>query len=201
MQQIVLEAARTEAWLRQHGRPVVKLLRRGVSLAEIEEAENALGFSFPAELVALLQWHDGTDNEESVSLDGLSFYPGYYLLSLEEARSTVAIYRSEPIYTRFQSWEPGWFPVFASGAGDFQLVDCLKGDGEHAPVICFLKGEPDRPVEYASLTAMLSTIADCYERGIFFESEARMLEADYEKWAELARLTLTRGPTSGHGSS
>jgi hypothetical protein len=66
---------------------------------------------------------------------------------------------------RSRQWKPGWFPVFADGGGDFYAVVC--GGAGVGRVIGFMGGEPEQEVEYASLGAMLATLAECFVRGAF----------------------------------
>jgi cell wall assembly regulator SMI1 len=119
-----------------------------------------------------IRWRDGTAAAEGESLNTLTFFPGFYFPSLEEA---VQIYHERKDSPQ---WRGGWFPVFADGAGDFYIVPCESTRKDSAGVIGFIHGEPDQPVEYESLTTMLQTIAACYAQGAFFVDDDGCLEID-----------------------
>ena len=180
MHDIVFEANRISEWLSRHGREAARLLRPGAPLLVIETAENKLGYTFPAELIVILQWHDGTSVEMAASLGEARFIPGFYLCSLQEGQGCI----EDGVSTG--EWNPGWFPVFASGAGDFMLVDCLKGNGTYAPVLEYRIGGLECVVEYDRLTTMFATIAECYESGAYY-LVGGSLEVDEDKFMSIRR--------------
>jgi hypothetical protein len=65
------------------------------------------------------------------------------------------------------------------------VVACGDSAEGNEPVINYLSGEPEHPVEYASLTDMVRTIEAAFDRGIFFVEEG-CLEMDDEAYEELA---------------
>jgi hypothetical protein len=98
------------------------------------------------------------------------------LLSLEDA---VSEYRK---MRRASQWKKGWFPFFANGAGDYYVVSCAPAA---RGVIGFLRGEPDQPVEYASVTAMFATLATCFDEGALY-TKKRDFIIDDEKHSHIA---------------
>lgn len=161
-------------------REVVDKLQPGLSLQEIATWEAKLPFALTRELEALYQWHDGTLVNEGDLLGQAYFFPGYYLLSLEEA------VESHDERKDAWPWEKNWFPVFASGAGDFYVVPCSKEKLDTAVVIGVLHGEPEQVVEYQSLTAMMKTLEACHARGAFVLDDGE-LEVDDDKHRVIAR--------------
>jgi len=168
--------------LEQFGRPLVRLLRPGLSRSAIAAVERKLPFKLTKELVELYSTTNGTAEKRGATGDELSFFPGYQLLSLESAASEYRKMRRAP------QWKKGWFPFFANGAGDYYLVSCAP---PARGVIGFLRGEPEQPVEYESVTAMFATLAACFEKGAFLVKK-RELVVDDEKQRRIAiRLNPT----------
>ena len=163
--------------LRRLGRWVAA--RRGGALSSnlIKEQLTALGLNPPEDLVHLYTLGNGTRSNSGDKLDDIWLFPGYYWLSLEDARLTYATFRDDP------RWNPGWFPIFASGGGDFYAVIC---DGTDSGVVGCLLGEEDQLVEYSSVTAMFSVLAKCFTEGAFFEGPAGYT-ADYPKMRLIAK--------------
>jgi tetratricopeptide (TPR) repeat protein len=170
------------AALKRLRRPAARLLQPGKSDAAIAEVAALLPFKLTKELVELFRTTNGTDAKQGSTLDDLSFFPGYYLLSLEDA---VSEYRK---VKRERQWKKGWFPFFANGAGDYYVVSCEPAT---QGVIGFLRGEPDQPVEYASVTAMFATLAKCFEEGAFY-TKKREFEIDDDKHRHIA-MSLNPG--------
>lgn len=168
-------------WLAEHDRPVVALLQDGIDAQEVKAASEGLPLRLPQELVALYGWRNGTRSAEGDILDDLHFMPGYYLLSLEESLTHYRAFKDD------ERWKPNWFPILANGGGDFYAVGCTTGAEERAPVIGFLLDEPEQPIEYASVTSMMLTIAQCYEAGAYFLSEDGYLEVDDEAVVPIGR--------------
>jgi cell wall assembly regulator SMI1 len=140
-------------------RPAARLLQPGLTRPQIATIEARLPFKLTRELVSLYRTTNGTPLKKGSTVDQLSFFPGYYLLSLEDAATEYRQKRSAP------QWKKGWFPLFANGAGDYYAVPCAPTS---PGVIGFLRGEPDQPVEYASVTSMFATLAECFATGAFF---------------------------------
>ena len=163
-------------------RPVVEKLRPGLQPATVEASLGRLQVALPHELIHLYCWRDGTDVHEGSLLDDLHFFPGYYLMSLEHALTSFELFRNDP------KWNHNWFPVFASGGGDFYAVICQEECGARsAPVVGFLLGEPDHEIEYENLTTMLSCLRVCFEQEIFFVTAEGFLEADSDRQFEVDR--------------
>jgi cell wall assembly regulator SMI1 len=162
------------------GRRTPKLLNPGLSREAIARATAKLPFALPPEVVALYEAFDGTRTDTKALLRDMWLFPGYILLSLEDA---VEAYR---LMRRARGWKPSWFPVFADDAGSYYAVACEKSARARG-VVGFLHGEPDPEVEYGSLETMLATIAACLAKGAFY-SKGKDFEIDDVKHAAIARL-------------
>jgi len=126
---------------------------------------------------ALYGWKDGTQTV-GVKLDDIQIFPGFYLLSLEDA---IANYRA---FVADSRWSPGWLPLFANGGGDFYLVDL--GGEPSGLVRHFRIDEPEHPVEFLSLPDMTSTLAAAFEQGVIFVDLNGYLEMHDLRFASLA---------------
>lgn len=159
-------------------RPAAGLLQPGLSREAIAKIESKLPFELAPELVALYSAMNGTRARTGDVLDDLHFFPGFYLLSLEDAATEYRRMR------RSRQWKPSWFPVFANDAGDYYAVPC--GREASQGVIGFIRGEPEQEVEYVSLDAMLRTIVECFAKGAFFV-KGKGFEIDDEKHSRIAK--------------
>ncbi|HEY6556224.1 MAG TPA: hypothetical protein VI072_03085 [Polyangiaceae bacterium] len=114
-------------------------------------------------------------------METLWFYPGFYLVSLEEA---CEVFKERE---RAPQWRRGWFPLLEDGAGDSFVVPCKKKQTDRAPVIGFIHGEPEQSVEYIDVTTMMETFADCFAQGAFLLDEDGSLEIDDDLHRQIAR--------------
>lgn len=153
-------------------------LQPGVPAAAVQEALGQVGLEALPELVSLYAWRDGTSTAVAVTVDDIQLFPGFYLLSLEDA---VANYQAFVDDTR---WRTGWLPVFANGGGDFYVLD-LGSSGAGA-VRHFRIDESEHPIEFDSLRAMLRTLAEAFERAVFFVDPDGYLEMDDLAFGDLA---------------
>src|SRR5260370_37961757 len=135
--------------------PVVSLLQPGLSATEVAQIEGTLPFQLTEELRTVYKWRNGTRAEEGDLLERLWFYPGFYLVSLQEACEVYQDREHAP------QWRQGWFSLLEDGAGDAFVVPCKKRVLDSAPVIGFIHGEPEQPVEYLDVTKLMETFADC----------------------------------------
>ncbi len=122
---------------------------------------------------------DGTDNESDDTIGDISLFPGYYWLPLDEAFETYTAINKSP------QWREDWFPIFASGGGDFYAVVCSDREGAFGSVVGFILGEAEQMIEFPTLSAMLETVARSFEQGAF-HIEAGHLQPDYSAFRIIA---------------
>jgi hypothetical protein len=163
------------------GRPVASLLQPALTSAEIAQREAGLPFALTEEVRSLYRWRNGTRAQPGDILGDLWFFPGYYLLSLDEA---IQVFHERKLAPQ---WRKGWFPLFADGAGDFFIVPCERRGVDAKPVIGFIHGEPQQDVEYLDVTTMIETLLEAYDRGAFFLDCDGSLEVDDDAYARIAR--------------
>ena len=178
---IATQADRVLGWLAKHRRPVVSLLRPGLTDQAIHALATQLDWPLPSDAVDLFRWRNGTRKPSECILDEVYFFPGYYLMSLEDAVEQMPGYVNEAV------WQPKWLPLFTNDAGDFMLLDCERCTPQGCPVIWFLRGEPQVWDAYDSLSAMMETLSAGFESGAIFEDEAGFLEMDQQRYATIAK--------------
>ena len=162
-----------EKCLQQLDHPCLDHLNSGISSQKIQEL-----FEPTQDLRALYTWRNGSKDCEGITLGELAFFPGFYLMSLEESIQTYQELR------KTSTWNQCWFPIFASGGGDFYAMNLASEAQGH--ILGFYVYEEDPQVEYQSLESMLIALKNCFEQGIIFRNEQGYLDMDYRKHAEIA---------------
>jgi hypothetical protein len=130
------------------------------------------------DLCALYTWRNGSKDCEGITLAELAFFPGFYLMSLEESIQTYMELKAR------NGWDKSWFPIFASGGGDFYAMN-LASEGQ-GQILGFYVFEEEAQVEYRSLESMLTALKNCYEQGIIFRNEQGYLDMAGLSHAEIA---------------
>jgi hypothetical protein len=167
-----------EKCLQQLNHPCVDHLNPGITSLKIQELFEEIPLQPNQDLRALYIWRNGSEDSEGITLGELAFFPGFYLMSLEESIQTYLELRET------DAWDKSWFPIFASGGGDFYAMNLApEAQGQILGVYVY---EEEAQVEYRSLKSMLTTFKVCYEQGIIFRNEQGYLDMDYRKHAEIA---------------
>lgn len=168
-----------EEWFqRLQRRVLLRALLPGIDAERTRSTLGEVGLPASGQIEALYAWRDGTNTAGVGALDDIHFFPGFYLLSLEDA---VTNYRA---FVADQRWTPGWLPVFANGGGDFYVTD-MSGDMSGV-VRHFRIEESEHPVEFLTVRDMLMTIAAGFERAVFFVDGNGYLEMDDLAYAVVA---------------
>ena len=167
-----------EKCLQQLDHSCVDHLNPGLSSQKIQELFEKIPLHPTQDLRALYTWRNGSKDCEGITLGELAFFPGFYLMSLEESIQTYLELRET------DAWGESRFPIFASGGGDFYAMNLApEAQGQ---ILGFYVFEEETQVEYQSLKSMLATLKACYEQGIIFRNEQGYLDMDYRKHAEIA---------------
>ena len=178
METIIQLLNEIEESIQQLNHPCVDHLNPGITSLKIQELFEEIPLQPNQDLHALYAWRNGSKDSEGVTLGEQAFFPGFYLMSLEESIQTYL----ELIET--DTWEKSWFPIFASGGGDFYAM--ILAPEAQGQILGFYVFEEEAQVEYRSLKSMLTTFKVCYEQGIIFRNEQGYLDMDYRKHAEIA---------------
>ena len=167
-----------EKCLQQLDHSCLDHLNPGISSRQIQELFEAIPLQPTQDLRALYIWRNGSKDCERITLGELAFFPGFYLMSLEESIQTYLELSAK------DAWDKSWFPIFASGGGDFYAMNlAIEAQGE---MIGYYIYEEEPQIEYNSLESMLQTFKECYKQGIIFQNEQGYLDMDYRKHAEIA---------------
>ena len=167
-----------EKCLQQLDHPCLDHLNSGISSQKIQELFEEIPLQPTQDLRALYTWRNGSKDCEGITLGDLAFFPGFYLMSLEESIQTYQELR------KTSTWNQCWFPIFANGGGDFYAVNlAIEAQGE---IIGYYIYEEEPQIEYNSLESMLQTFKECYKQGIIVQNEQGYLDMDYRKHAEIA---------------
>ena len=178
MGNIILLLDKIETSLQQLHHSCVDHLNPGLSSQKIQELFEEIPLQPNQDLHALYAWRNGSEDSEGITLGELAFFPGFYLMSLEESIKTYLELRET------DAWGKSWFPIFASGGGDFYAMNLApEAQGQ---ILGFYVFEEEAQVEYRSLESMLTALKNCYEQGIIFRNEQGYLDMDYRKHAEIA---------------
>ncbi|MFS9038126.1 SMI1/KNR4 family protein [Streptococcus timonensis] len=178
MEMIIQLLNEIEKCLQQLDHPCVDHLNLGITSLKIQELFEKIPLQLTQDLRALYTWRNGSKDCEGITLGELAFFPGFYLMSLEESIQTYLELRET------DAWGKSWFPIFASGGGDFYAMNLApEAQGQ---ILGFYVFEEESQVEYWSLESMLTALKNCYEQGIIFRNEQGYLDMDYRKHAEIA---------------
>ena len=178
MGNIILLLDKIETSLHKLNHPCVHHLNPGISSQKFQALFEKTPFQSNQELCSLYSWRNGLGDSKDATLGELAFFPGFYLMSLEESIQTYMGLRAT------DAWDYSWFPIFASGGGDFYAMNLApEAQGE---MIGFYMYEEAPSVEYNSLESMLKTFDECYKEGIIFKNSEGYLDMDYYKHAEIA---------------
>lgn len=179
MTDLLSSLATIEKALQRLGREVLlDSLQEGVPAEAVRSSLAAVGLPSSPELETLYGWKNGTSTAGVAAVDDIHLFPGFYLLSLEDA---LANYRA---FANDARWSVGWLPLFANGGGDFLVLDLSQPGG--GSVRHFRIEESEHPIEFGSMGALSTTLAAALERGVFFVDPSGYLEMDDLVFAAVA---------------
>ena len=156
---------------------LLRALRPGLQRHLVRSHLERVGLPSSPDVETLYAWRDGTQTA-GVTVDDIHIFPGFYLLSLDDAVTNYRAFEADP------RWVPGRLPLFADGGGDFYAVDL---DGEPSGLMRHFRiEESGQPVEFGSLADMMVTVATGFDRGVFFVDPEGYLEMDDLAFAAIA---------------
>lgn len=159
---------------------LLQSLQPGVSAEHVRSLLGEASLPSTPELEVLYAWHNGVAESDTGPIGEISLWPGFYFMPIEEAVLNYKTFISDP------RWKTGWLPVFADGGGDFYIVD-LSEPGD-SPVRDFRIDFGECIIEFNSLSDMMKTIEQAFERGVFYrESKTEeYLEMDDNAFDKIA---------------
>ncbi|PSF39105.1 hypothetical protein C7H19_03395 [Aphanothece hegewaldii CCALA 016] len=161
---------------------VLLKLNPGLSNQEIDVITKDLPFKIPCELYELYQWKNGTSSQEAIDgLDwifdvgqGWNYHSGFYLVPLQEVVEEYL--ERQELYINSLYFDHN--TINNIGLRLFKSSDCNEGyiiiDENQIIKVRFhsFKGGGDYTIAiFPDLTAMMQTVADCYEQAYYRQSD------------------------------
>lgn len=157
-------------------------LNPGLSEKSVKALTSDLPFKLPKTVFDLYSWRNGT-KEGKIPFGKMWLFPIWYLATAERAVS-----RYHGIVEALEDfWEPRYFPLFLSGAGDYMGIVCSKTKTDDGEIVCYRQGDTEVAVEYANLNVLLETVLASYQAGAFTVNDAGSLAVDSSCFATIAR--------------
>lgn len=153
--------ARLDQWLNMHRQRFQSALQPGATVAECDVLTDAVGKQLPAELRALLMWHNG----QNADVPG-AFEQNWILMSIEEIAESKKELDAQP----HEGWHKDWLPFLDDDNGNYLCLD-LGSPG--SPVRECWRGRADHPLKSPSLIAWLEAFVNALERGAYVEDPER----------------------------
>lgn len=164
-----------ENYLNEIEAPILNYLQEGTELF----VEDSVLEQLPIEVKLLYRWRNGTKLTEDTSLGKLWLFNFGVFLPIEQALT----YYKEGI-NNLTKWDEGMFPLFASGGGEFYLIDCNKSSVNYGMIFHHSIGNIDFDIiitMYDSLNTFVNTIYQCYKEKAYYFSNIGGIEFDVEK--------------------
>ena len=184
---------RIDNWFRQNRSEYVPLFQPGLTREVIEEKTKNLPFQLPEEVYELYQWHNGT-------LAGLKwgqadlpvgywFHPlekpiELYFESMKLEEEMKEFYENTEGGWEGKFWNTDWFPIFSHG-NDTYHVTCGQDSIPVASIWYFYPEFVEPEFHYENLTAMMLTVAECYETEAYYLDEEGFIQEDELKVAQI----------------
>jgi len=139
-------------------------LQEGISKAEVKAKLGALPLVFPPEVFHLYEWKNGMKDSSRERVKNSLIFPWGIFKSFDRCLSIYNIAIKE------RYWERKYFPLFASGDGDYILINCDPDDILFGYL--YLHSMPlygdDLEGMYASLDTLLLCVLECFESGAYY---------------------------------
>lgn len=153
---------RLEAWFASHRPRAHASFRPPATDEQIEHLRAELGVEAPADLISLLTWHDGQED------DAPAFQHNRGLLGTMEILEDRLMYDELLEAGDIRHWDPGWIPVLRSWGGD---VLCIDATGSRRGVVgeLFVRSSEDElfAPEYPDLRTWLAVYVETLEAGLW----------------------------------
>jgi hypothetical protein len=176
--------------LTKAGAPITAYQADGLTPREIDAKLNAPSIVLAAEVHEYFGWRNGLRIDRDADYE---LFPGGIVLSLDEAideyQRVLEVARRLSRDTGLAAslfWDERWFPLFHNGAGDYHVT--LAGASSATAPVYFV-AQDDREattVVYDSLTALLRTVAACFQSGAYAIVDGVLTE-DRVRSAEIVR--------------
>lgn len=165
------------------------VLNNPADLNSIDNTQQKLDLEFSKELIELYLCANGSkESDKPLGLIGLT--PAYVFMDLASAENYYSTYIQ--FGEQFKIWDSGFtpgvklFPFLEDSSGDCYWLDLNKGTDNYGKIF-WTNTYPDSPsYQFNSLTSMFETIAQAYEKGIYFLDPDNLLDKNYDQFGKLA---------------
>jgi len=164
------------------GHPIAHLLKPGLTDDALQSNSLRLPLHIPQSAIELFKWHNGTE-QGVATFNDMWFFPGYFLVSLEEAIDIYLELRKEVP----ERWDSNWLPIFDSGSGDYCAIACGLMPSADGEVIVYRIGDVSTESEFSTLESMLQTISTCFENGAYSVAPTGEFDQDDSQVSKTAR--------------
>ncbi|MGB3756978.1 MAG: SMI1/KNR4 family protein [Rivularia sp. (in: cyanobacteria)] len=201
MQRLTNALDRISNWMQQYRPEFVSLLQVGLKAEQIDDKLKDLPFKLDEQFYELYGWHNGSGGY-GLKINQVEFFPGYLYYSLEEAigkykefmeiENNVRIFykdkktESSKESRSFEEWSSYWFPIFHDD-GQCYFAIFSENSEDKVPIGLYDPEWTEPEIIYDDLTAMILTVAECYESGAYYINEEGFLEEDELKVAQIIR--------------
>jgi cell wall assembly regulator SMI1 len=155
--------ARIDRWLATHRPEYYALLQPGASDQALDAFEADFALTLPDAFRQLYRWRNGQHPNSSAPLHGNRTF-----CSLQDVASIKRTLDGmiDSDFDDARYWRRGWVPFLHNGGGSYLCLDLAADDGgEAGQLIAFWKRDDDRPIEFASIEAWLSSLLAAMEDG------------------------------------
>ena len=137
---------------------IVNTLRPPVAPCDLAELEAAFAGEVPAEVSALLTWHDGQEWNSPLSPDD-----NRRLLSCREIVETLSFF-ADPNEDYLRPWKQSWIPLLTNDSGDYVVIE-TTGEAAGSLLTYWHDDESRRQVE-SSLMQWVQGLQKAYPCGV-----------------------------------
>ncbi|MFI6262924.1 hypothetical protein [Micromonospora sp. NPDC051006] len=156
------------------GRPVVVARIPGPGL---EDVKSALGEPIPDMVAQWFNWSNGVADTPGQTQDDASVMPGYWPLSIAEAKSIMSDYIDDEA-----ALGDHWVPLLGSGGGDFYAA--VFDESLHEVGVFTVMSGGETEISFRSVEEMVDGFLELYQTGVFYVDDDGTLEADDDRWVE-----------------
>ncbi len=162
-------------------RPVVQLLRPGLSASTIDSLPEDLPIKLPDEIKQLYEWRNGVTEISKRRIEELCLFPNFYFpsleLALDEFRGWEELFKVNPPECL---WRMEWFPIFMDVGGRYYAIHC-DSQSAHCGGIVEFSADYGGELVFADLSKMVVSLTECYRQGVYFVGSNGRLTYDDKK--------------------
>ncbi len=161
-----------------------KLLQEPISRKEIDKLIENLDIVISEDVYELFGWKNGIRTSDDYFIGQLWIFPLGGFFPIEDSIERYNYYAGKDGY-----WSKSMFLLFESGGGEMYLLECDENSPNYGIIFKHSIGAIDYDViitAYDSLSALIRTVIECYEKDIYFLSTTGV-ESNFDLELEVAK--------------